>query len=587
MKPGIETENTSLSFTSTLTRKLLPNILYGILGTTIFILLWKFLGIALFKNPGYEQFKSFLPEPAFKALWHLSFENHFWGSVLASLKRIFTGIFIAFIIGFPTGLFLGSYAKLRITSYLPLQFLRMISPLSWMPIALLIFSTFESAICFLVTIATIWPVIINTTSSVLNVDRQWIIMARDQGARDYHLIFKVIIPAIIPSAVISLRLALGIAWIVLVPAEFLGVSSGLGYLINDARDTMEYDRLMAIIIAIGIIGFLLDGTIHIMENNFLSRRYVIRNFIKKTRLNFLPRLLFIGLKTLYFWVFMDICFISILYISSHPVTKLPSGFFLPHIYGIFVGTMVMFTGLGAGVLWFPFLTHLGFTPIEIVPISIFNQITGKGSGSFKYFNDDMLEKKVIRHFIPYSLLGVFTGFLISFFMPSKYEKWLYIIFIIVVFYLIAKIIKHGSEENRLSENTRINMASLKKSGLIVFISSIFTGLLSIGNSDWLIPYMKDRLNMPSTRAVATGIFVMFIAVLFYLFLTVICVALNITEKPHNLIILFATCSGVILGGQIGSRLIHIEFLKRHQKNAFIIMMVLSALHITWEFLIVH
>ena len=147
--------------------------------------------------------------------------------------------------------------------------------------------------------------------------------------------------------------------------------------------------------------------------------------------------------------------------------------------------------------------------------------------------------------------------------------------------------KHHAEEKPISSKNEIDTAALKKSGMIVLISSIFTGLLSIGNSDWLIPYMKDRLNMSSARAVATGIFVMFIAVLFYLLLTIISVMLNIWEKPHNLIILFATCSGVIVGGQIGSRLINIEFLKRHQKNAFIIMMTLSALHIAWEFLIVH
>ena len=62
--------------------------------------------------------------------------------------------------------------------------------------------------------------------------------------------------------------ALGVAWIVLVPVEFLGISSGLGYIINDARDTMEYDRLMAIVLAIGLIGFLLDGTIQLLQKLF-------------------------------------------------------------------------------------------------------------------------------------------------------------------------------------------------------------------------------------------------------------------------------------------------------------------------------
>jgi NitT/TauT family transport system permease protein len=83
-------------------------------------------------------------------------------------------------------------------------------------------------------------------------------MALNQGASDTQLIRTIVIPSSLPRMLTSLRLALGVAWIVLVPAEFLGVSSGLGYLINDARDTMEYDKLMAMIIAIGILGFLLD-----------------------------------------------------------------------------------------------------------------------------------------------------------------------------------------------------------------------------------------------------------------------------------------------------------------------------------------
>lgn len=143
----------------------------------------------------------------------------------------------------------------------------MVSPLSWMPIALLIFASFEGAIYFLITMATIWPIMINTSLGVMHVNPSWIMMARNQGANDRQLITKIVIPAAIPYILTSLRLALGVAWIVLVPAEFLGVSSGLGYLINDARDTMEYDRLMAIVIAIGILGFVLDGSIQLMRKS--------------------------------------------------------------------------------------------------------------------------------------------------------------------------------------------------------------------------------------------------------------------------------------------------------------------------------
>ncbi|MCG8531567.1 MAG: ABC transporter permease subunit, partial [Desulfovibrionales bacterium] len=162
----------------------------------------------------------------------------------------------------------GFYPTFRKLSYSPIQFIRMISPLAWMPIALLLFKTFEGAVYFLIVMATICPIILNTAIGVLSINPQWIKMAINQGANNFQLIRTIIIPATIPHMVTSLRLALGVAWIILVPAEFLGVSSGLGYLINDARDTMEYDKLMAMVIAIGILGFILDRFFQWAQQSF-------------------------------------------------------------------------------------------------------------------------------------------------------------------------------------------------------------------------------------------------------------------------------------------------------------------------------
>lgn len=231
---------------------------YEIIGLVLFAVLWGLISFFIFTRPQFSQFKGFLPGPTFNALVDAFQNSGFWLSAFASLRRILVGIFIASVIGFPTGIIIGFYPTLRGLSYSPLQFIRMISPLSWMPIALLLFTSFESAIYFLIVMATICPIILNTTIGVLNINPQWIRMALNQGASDTQLIRTIIIPSSLPHMLTSLRLALGVAWIVLVPAEFLGVSSGLGYLINDARDTMEYDKLMAMIIAIGILGFILD-----------------------------------------------------------------------------------------------------------------------------------------------------------------------------------------------------------------------------------------------------------------------------------------------------------------------------------------
>jgi len=241
---------------------------YVVTGIFVFLFLWGLCGYIIFSRPEFKQFSGFLPGPTLKALIKLFFDPDFWSSVVASLRRVLIGVGIALLLGLPTGLFIGYSKRLQVMSYTPIQFIRMISPLSWMPIALLVFDTFESTIYFLLTMATIWPIMLNTSLGVKRVNPQWLKMARNQGANHHQVLLHIVLPASIPYILTSLRLAIGVAWIVLVPVEFLGISSGLGYIINDARDTMEYDRLMAIVLAIGIIGFVLDGTIQLVQKVF-------------------------------------------------------------------------------------------------------------------------------------------------------------------------------------------------------------------------------------------------------------------------------------------------------------------------------
>ena len=245
-----------------------PGIKLELAGFALFVLFWIAVSMLVFSRQGYAHFQGFLPLPAFKALLEALSDSRFWISVVASLRRIAAGIAIASAIGIPVGILVGFFPVVRKLTYSPIQFIRMISPLSWMPVALLVFASFESAVWFLIVMATVCPIILNMANGVMNMNPRWIKMAMNQGANNIQLIRTLVIPFSYPYMLTSIRLALGIAWIVLVPAEFLGVSSGLGYLINDARDTMEYDRLMALIIAIGAIGFVLDRSLQKLQNFF-------------------------------------------------------------------------------------------------------------------------------------------------------------------------------------------------------------------------------------------------------------------------------------------------------------------------------
>jgi NitT/TauT family transport system permease protein len=137
----------------------------------------------------------------------------------------------------------------------------MVSPLAWMPIAVLMFATWDGSIVFLIAAAAIWPIVFATAAGVKRIDPVWLAMARNLGGRTLSVLRAIVVPAVAQDILTGLRLALGVAWIVLVPAEFLGVTSGLGYAINDARDTLSYDRLAALVVLIGLIGYVLDALI--------------------------------------------------------------------------------------------------------------------------------------------------------------------------------------------------------------------------------------------------------------------------------------------------------------------------------------
>jgi NitT/TauT family transport system permease protein len=100
-----------------------------------------------------------------------------------------------------------------------------------------------------------------TAAGVKRVDPVWLAMARNLGGSKVAVLGAIVVPAVAQDVFTGLRLALGVAWIVLVPAEFLGVTSGLGYAINDARDTLSYDRLAALVLLIGLLGYALDALI--------------------------------------------------------------------------------------------------------------------------------------------------------------------------------------------------------------------------------------------------------------------------------------------------------------------------------------
>lgn len=232
---------------------------YPVMGITGLLALWWLGGKMIENNPELMAFASFAPAPTFDALVYLVASGEIWPTIAASLGRILAGLFWGIAIGVPVGILIGYIdTAIKITN-VPFQFLRMISPLAWMPIAVLAFETWDSAIIFLIVMATVWPIMFSTAHGVRRIDPNWFKVARNLGADGPKMLRRIILPAVMSDVMAGIRLAVGVAWVVLVPAEYLGVTSGLGYAINDARDTLSYDVLAAIVVVIGLIGYCLDS----------------------------------------------------------------------------------------------------------------------------------------------------------------------------------------------------------------------------------------------------------------------------------------------------------------------------------------
>lgn len=177
---------------------------------------------------------------------------------VASLYRVTAGFYLATLTGVPLGIFLG---RNRFASQLVnpiINFLRPISPLAWIPLAMLWFGIGDKPAIFLIFLSSFFPIVVATTVAVGSINPTYLYVAANFGFNRYEVLTKIIFPAIIPSVIIALRLTVTIAWIVVVAAEMIAVQSGLGYLILDSRNALRMDYVMDAMIVIGIIGLILD-----------------------------------------------------------------------------------------------------------------------------------------------------------------------------------------------------------------------------------------------------------------------------------------------------------------------------------------
>lgn len=199
-------------------------------------------------------------------VWELARDGTLWDHVGASLARVGAGFGLAVLVGLPLGLWMGRVQIVYTTLNPIVQILRPISPIAWIPIAILWFGVGNLSPIFLIFIASVFPLVVQTAAGVLTIEQRYLRAAENFTVPRRKLFREVIIPAVLPEMIIGMRIGLGVAWLVVVAAEMIALHSGLGYLIIDSRNAgNRYDLVIAGMIMIGLIGLLLDGFMRLLE----------------------------------------------------------------------------------------------------------------------------------------------------------------------------------------------------------------------------------------------------------------------------------------------------------------------------------
>jgi NitT/TauT family transport system permease protein len=233
--------------------KRIERLLLPLVTAALLVLVW-YLAIRLLHS-------TIFPSPAavVRGLGVLARRALLWRYIGDSLVRTLSGYLAGVVIGVPLGILLGWYPTLGRAVNPVIQMLRPISPLAWMPLAVIWFGVSNAAPIFLIFLATLFPVVVSSMNAVRNLPAVYTQAARNFGLSGRQTMLRVIFPAVLPRIIVGLRIAFGVAWLVLVAAEMIAVDSGLGYLIIDARNAgKRYDLVVGGMLVIGTIGLLLD-----------------------------------------------------------------------------------------------------------------------------------------------------------------------------------------------------------------------------------------------------------------------------------------------------------------------------------------
>lgn len=203
-------------------------------------------------------------------LWDMLLSQNFLLSVGISVQRALLGFAISIIIGIPLGFLLGGwFSKLDLIAEPVIEIFSQINPFLLFHVFILILGIGESTKVSVIAWTCIWPIMFNTVYGIRNMDALILKEARSFGLGRWKLFHKVVIPAILPSIFVGLRISAGYSFFMLIAAEMMGASSGLGWLLLSYQQTYDIKRIFATALVIAFLGLITDIIIKTIQNKFV------------------------------------------------------------------------------------------------------------------------------------------------------------------------------------------------------------------------------------------------------------------------------------------------------------------------------
>ncbi|MDR3288811.1 MAG: ABC transporter permease subunit [Peptococcaceae bacterium] len=250
-------------------KKPLRRVFTDVLGVIFAVLIFWVLATIKLNLPGDVKAAVFPPPGAVLARFIIDFGQTLI-NIRDSLALIFQGYIIAVVIAIPLGLFLGWNLRVGAAAGYISKFLSSISPIVYIPYAIVLLPSFRAASVFVIVVASFWPALASTMSGVLNVEKRIIDSAKTLNVGKFTMLFRIVLPAALPQIFIGCNQGLSVSFILLTSAEMIGARSGLGYYVNNYANFGNYTSALSGVITIGVVVSVITCLFNLLQR-FLLR----------------------------------------------------------------------------------------------------------------------------------------------------------------------------------------------------------------------------------------------------------------------------------------------------------------------------